>query len=227
MHLAGDSGPFFGQDFQYLFPPMADANESKKETVRIDLAPPPQPPVAKPPDSNTKSRETVRIQLPVRQPSDKAPLRTPTGPSPASKPPDQGLPSPQFFQSSPPSSVSPPKPPTVSMPVLPPAPVSVTAVQTDTIPPTKSLAALCDGPGVLRLSGSPYEMGLSRLVHLEKGRFIGQRALTGESKVGHARQIVGLEIEWTAVERLYEKVGLPPSVGATASRVAVPVYKEG
>ncbi len=127
MHLAGDSGPFFGQDFQYLFPPMADANEPKKETVRIDLAPPPQPPVAKPPDSNTKSRETVRIQLPVRQPSDKAPPRTPTGPPPASKPPDQGLPSPQFFQSSLPSSVSPPKPPTVSMPVPPPAPVSVTA----------------------------------------------------------------------------------------------------
>src|SRR3954468_10286783 len=76
-------------------------------------------------------------------------------------------------------------------------------------------------------SYSPYEMGLSRLVNLEKGRFIGQRALAGESKSGHARQIVGLEIEWTAVERLCEKVGLPPTVGATASRVAVPVYKEG
>src|SRR3954451_8096252 len=76
-------------------------------------------------------------------------------------------------------------------------------------------------------SYSPYEMGLSRLVNLEKGRFIGQRALVEESKTGHARQIVGLEIDWTAVERLYEKVGLPPTVGATASRVAVPVYREG
>jgi len=76
-------------------------------------------------------------------------------------------------------------------------------------------------------SYSPYEMGLSRLVNLEKGRFIGQRALVEESKTGHARQIVGLEIDWTAVERLYEKVGLPPTVGATASRVAVPVYKDG
>jgi aminomethyltransferase len=73
---------------------------------------------------------------------------------------------------------------------------------------------------------SPYEMGLSRLVNLDKGRFIGQRALIDEQKAGHARQVVGLELEWTAVERLYEKVGLPPAVGATASRVAVPVYKE-
>ena len=73
---------------------------------------------------------------------------------------------------------------------------------------------------------SPYEMGLSRLVNLDKGRFIGQRALRDEQKAGHARQVVGLELEWTAVERLYEKVGLPPTVGATASRVAVPVYKD-
>jgi len=73
---------------------------------------------------------------------------------------------------------------------------------------------------------SPYEMGLTRLVNHDKGQFIGQRALSAEHKAGHARQIVGLEIEWTAVERLYEKVGLPPMVGATASRVAVPVFKE-
>ena len=73
---------------------------------------------------------------------------------------------------------------------------------------------------------SPYEMGLGRLVNLEKGRFIGQRALAEEQKTGHARQVVGLEIEWTEVERLYEKIGLPPAVGATASRVAVPIYRD-
>jgi aminomethyltransferase len=76
-------------------------------------------------------------------------------------------------------------------------------------------------------SYSPYEMGLARLVNLEKPRFIGQRALADEHQTGHARQVVGIEIEWTAVERIYEKVGLPPTVGATASRVAVPVYKDG
>ncbi|HKS10222.1 MAG TPA: glycine cleavage T C-terminal barrel domain-containing protein, partial [Pyrinomonadaceae bacterium] len=42
-----------------------------------------------------------------------------------------------------------------------------------------------------------------------------------------AREIVGLEIDWPQVEGLYEAVGLPPSVSPMASRVAVPVYKEG
>jgi aminomethyltransferase len=76
-------------------------------------------------------------------------------------------------------------------------------------------------------SYSPYEMGLARLVNLDKPRFIGQRALATEHRTGHARQVAGIEIEWTSVERIYEKVGLPPTVGATASRVAVPVYRDG
>ena len=71
---------------------------------------------------------------------------------------------------------------------------------------------------------SPFEMGLGRLVNIDKARFIGQQALRSEKERGHARQVVGLEIEWTEVERIYEKLGLPPMVGATASRVAVPVY---
>ena len=47
---------------------------------------------------------------------------------------------------------------------------------------------------------SPFEMGLGRLVNLDKGRFIGQQALPTEQARGPARQIVGLEIEWTEVE---------------------------
>ncbi len=74
---------------------------------------------------------------------------------------------------------------------------------------------------------SPYEMGLARLVNLDKGRFIGQQSLRHEQRRGHARQVVGLEIEWTEIERIYEQLGLPPTVGATASRVAVPVYRGG
>jgi aminomethyltransferase len=74
---------------------------------------------------------------------------------------------------------------------------------------------------------SPFEMGLGRLVHLDKNRFIGQSALQAEQKRGHAREIVGLEIDWPAVEALYENVGLPPAVSAIASRVAVPVFKDG
>ena len=74
---------------------------------------------------------------------------------------------------------------------------------------------------------SPYEMGLGRLISLTKSRFIGQQALRKEHAAGHARQIVGLEVDWTEVEKIYEKLGLAPSVGATASRVAVPVYRGG
>jgi aminomethyltransferase len=74
---------------------------------------------------------------------------------------------------------------------------------------------------------SPYEMGLGRLVSLTKGKFIGQQALRKEHAGGHARQIVGLEVDWTEVEAIYEKLGLAPSVGATASRVPVPVYRGG
>ena len=74
---------------------------------------------------------------------------------------------------------------------------------------------------------SPFEMGLGRLIHLDKNRFVGQQALTEEKKRGHRKQIVGLEIDWTEVEKLYEAVGLPPAVSPIASRVAVPVYQNG
>jgi aminomethyltransferase len=74
---------------------------------------------------------------------------------------------------------------------------------------------------------SPFEMGLGRLVSLDKNRFVGQAALVEESKRGSAREIVGLEIDWPQVEGFYEAVGLPPAVSPIASRVAVPVFKEG
>jgi aminomethyltransferase len=74
---------------------------------------------------------------------------------------------------------------------------------------------------------SPFEMGLGRLVNLDKNRFVGQAALIAEQKRGPAREIVGLENDWPQVESLYEEVGLPPAVSPIASRVAVPVFKEG
>ncbi len=74
---------------------------------------------------------------------------------------------------------------------------------------------------------SPFEMGLGRLVQVEKGPFVGQAALRKEKIQGPARQVVGIEINWQDVEALYEKLELPPQVPATASRVAVPVYRDG
>jgi len=74
---------------------------------------------------------------------------------------------------------------------------------------------------------SPYEMGLGRLVQLDIRPFVGRAPLTEERRRGPARQIVGLELSWPAIEQLYDEAGLAPQIAAAASRVAVPVYKSG
>ncbi len=75
---------------------------------------------------------------------------------------------------------------------------------------------------------SPYEIGLGKLIHLEKEHFIGKAALAAEQKRGGPRrQLVGLDLDWNEIEALYDKYGMPPQVAATASRVAVPVYRGG
>ncbi len=74
---------------------------------------------------------------------------------------------------------------------------------------------------------TPFEMGLGRLVALDKGRFVGQDALREEAKTGPAREIVGLEIDWNTIEAIYDRLSLAPQIPAAASRVAVPVYRDG
>lgn len=75
---------------------------------------------------------------------------------------------------------------------------------------------------------TPAEIGLGKLVDLKKESFVGRDALAQEAKNGGpARSLVGLEINWSEVEALYEKIGMPPQVPGTASRVAVPVYRGG
>jgi aminomethyltransferase len=73
---------------------------------------------------------------------------------------------------------------------------------------------------------TPGEIGLGKLVDLKKENFVGREALEREAKKGGpARQLVGLEVNWGEVEALYERIGMAPQVPATASRVAVPVYR--
>jgi aminomethyltransferase len=74
---------------------------------------------------------------------------------------------------------------------------------------------------------SPYEIGLGRLVTLDKAPFIGQAALRREAARGPARQLVGLDVDWDDLERLFAEAGLPPQIAGTASRVSVPVYRDG
>jgi aminomethyltransferase len=75
---------------------------------------------------------------------------------------------------------------------------------------------------------SPGEIGLGKLVDLQKETFVGRDALAEEVRHGGpARTLVGLAVNWSEVEALYEKIGMAPQVPATASRVAVPVYRNG
>jgi aminomethyltransferase len=69
---------------------------------------------------------------------------------------------------------------------------------------------------------TPFELGLGRLVDLDKGAFVGRGALRQAARAPR-RQVVGLEVEWSDVEALYDRVGLAPVAPAAASRTPVPV----
>jgi len=78
---------------------MAESDQPKKETVRIQL---PHPPVTNPSEPSVKAHETVRIQLPVRE--------TGTSPVPSPSPSaPENISSTNFFP--------PPKPPAASRPL--------------------------------------------------------------------------------------------------------------
>ena len=74
---------------------------------------------------------------------------------------------------------------------------------------------------------TPYEMGLGRLVTTDKAPFVGRAPLAAERRRGPARMIVGLEVDWDEVEGLYERSGLAPVAPSAASRVHVPVMRDG
>ena len=74
---------------------------------------------------------------------------------------------------------------------------------------------------------SPFEIGLGKLVNLEKSPFIGQQALRREALAGPVRQLVGLDVDWDELEKLHDEAGLPPQLPVTASRVSVPVFRGG
>ena len=73
---------------------------------------------------------------------------------------------------------------------------------------------------------SPYEIGMGWAVDLEKGDFIGRKALAAEKKAGSKWKLVGLEVDWQSLEALYARVGLAPQLTGRASRSAVPIYND-
>jgi aminomethyltransferase len=74
---------------------------------------------------------------------------------------------------------------------------------------------------------TPLEMGLGRLVTVDKAPFVGRAALAAEQRRGAARMVVGLHINWPEVEALYDRFGLAPVAPAAASRIHVPVMRDG
>jgi aminomethyltransferase len=74
---------------------------------------------------------------------------------------------------------------------------------------------------------SPYEISLGWTVDLKKEHFIGHQALLDENRRGPARQIVGLEIDLPAYEKLFHEAGLAPHIPLTIWRGGVPVYRDG
>jgi aminomethyltransferase len=78
-------------------------------------------------------------------------------------------------------------------------------------------------------SYSPYEVGLGRLVKLDKDvPFVGRRALRAEQDAGGPpRRLVGLDLDWDDLAALYTRHGLAPAVSGEAWRDQIPVYGDG
>ena len=76
---------------------------------------------------------------------------------------------------------------------------------------------------------SPFEIGLGRLVALDKAAdFVGRRALLAEQRAGGPpRRLVGLRLSWADIERRAGERGLPPAVAPEVSREPVPLHAAG
>jgi glycine cleavage system T protein (aminomethyltransferase) len=72
---------------------------------------------------------------------------------------------------------------------------------------------------------SPFELGiLGTLTRFDKADYVGKHALEAEQAAGGpARRLVGLEIDWLAIERLFADQDLPPVLSPLTSRTHVPI----
>ena len=84
---------------------------------------------------------------------------------------------------------------------------------------TSSVKALIESQ-----KSSPFELGLGWAVSLEKGPFVGKKALVAEKAAGSAWQFVGIDVDWESLEEQYAEVELPPKLPSIAFRSSVPLY---
>jgi aminomethyltransferase len=72
---------------------------------------------------------------------------------------------------------------------------------------------------------SPYELAMGRLVDLAKADFVGRLALERErARGGPKRRLVGLALDWDAIDALYHAQDLPPAISPAVDRTPVPVF---
>ena len=78
------------------------------------------------------------------------------------------------------------------------------------------------------LAISPYEIGMDRLVDLDKPAFIGKRALMDEVAAGGpATRLVGLELDLNVFEAAYLDLGYPIEHPLRAWRHVTPLMRKG
>jgi aminomethyltransferase len=73
---------------------------------------------------------------------------------------------------------------------------------------------------------TPYEIGLGWCVELDREPFIGQRALAAAAKEKDRLELVGLDVSWVEMEKLFSEHGLPPELPTHAWRDGRPVYDQ-
>lgn len=71
---------------------------------------------------------------------------------------------------------------------------------------------------------SPFELGLGWTVALDKpGYFVGRRALEREKREGSVWKLMGLEVNWEGMEKIFKESGLPPQIPGMAVRASLPI----
>jgi aminomethyltransferase len=71
---------------------------------------------------------------------------------------------------------------------------------------------------------SPFELSLDWAVALDKGPFVGRRALFEELRRGVPRRIVGIEVDWATASKFFMDMGLPPTPPSEPWSSKIPVY---
>ena len=73
---------------------------------------------------------------------------------------------------------------------------------------------------------TPYELGLGWMVKLDKPYFVGQEALRAEKQRGPAWATVGLELDLTALEKLYGRFSMPLHLPYASWGAQLPIYAD-